>query len=147
MSEMRDPQPWVNKIHDHPFFHCSAGLHIGAMRPEPKAGEFDSVLTVAKEPGRVDDIVRHRHIPLSYQVMDRVQLDLAINWTLAQFDANRTVLVRSDGGRQRPGLVVAGTFLRLGATYPDALMCVTRGDPRALTDFRYLNILKELAGR
>lgn len=147
--KMRDPQPWVDRLrlHRQPFAHCSAGLYIGCMKPEPKAGEFASVLTLAVDPGTVDESIRHRHIPLSYQFMNREHLTLAVDWTLAQFDADRTVLVRSEGGRQRPGLVVAATFLRLGGTYIDATGCVSRGDPYALTDFRYLNILRDLDQR
>lgn len=144
-TEARDPQGWV--VNTSPFRHCSAGLYIGPMRPEPKTGEFASVLTLAAEPGTVDDAIRHRHLPLSYQVMDRVQLEQAINWTLAQFEADRTILIRSEGGKQRPALVAAATFLRLGATYFEALQCITTATPGALTDFRYRNILKEMDGR
>ncbi len=144
--QMYDPQPWVNHLTS-PFQHCSAGLYIGPMAPEPKAGEFASVLTLAAQPGTVDHSIRHRHIPLGREFLEREQLDVAIDWTLAQFDADRTVLVRSEGGTQRPALVVAAAFLRLGAGYLDAVLCVSRANPNALTDMHYLNVLKTMAGR
>lgn len=145
---MIDPTGWDDNFQlPNPFRHCTGGLHIGPMHPEPKAGEFASVLTLASYPGSVDDSIRHRHIPLSYQVMDMDRLETAINWVIAQFDADRTVLVRSEGGKQRPGLVVAGAFLRLGGTYFDAVGCVHRANHLALNDFRYTNILRDMDGR
>lgn len=141
---MSDPHPWVNQLR---FWDCSAGLWIGQMIPEPKIEEFGAVLSVAADAPHVDDRIKHRHIPLSAQVMNRQALLEAIDWVFLQWQGDRAVLVRAEEPSERPALVVAGVFLRMGGTYFDALTCIRRGNPLALWDFRYLNILKELHGR
>lgn len=129
-----------------PFWsHCAAGLHIGKMEPRPLDGEFGAVLTLAAQPGRCDDGIRHRHIPLSYMNLDPNAFADAIDFVYDQFAADRPVLIRSEGGLQRPGLVVAATLMRLGAQKWEAISCVRRNAPHALTDFRYLNVLSALA--
>jgi hypothetical protein len=144
MPETLDPRSRVTQVTQKqgPFHHVCAGIHIGAVVPQPKAGEFDSVLTIAAEPRSVDDSIRHRHIPINYQTPDRAALDQAVEWVYAQFFADRTVLIRSEAGKQRPGLVAAVTLVQMGATFHDALACVRVANPAALTDFRYLNTLR-----
>lgn len=123
-------------------FHAVAGMFIGQMGQLPREPAIQSVLTVAEQPGMVADDVRHRHLPLSYQTMVMLDLQVAVDWVLAQVGAERTVLVRSEGGRQRPGLVVALAVIGLGGHYYDAVTCVHHAHTGALTDFRYLDILK-----
>jgi hypothetical protein len=144
MPETLDPQQRVNKQQG-PFHHVCAGIHIGSVVPQPKAGEFDCVLTLAAEPRSVDDSIRHRHIPLGYQSLDHAALDQAVQWVYAQFCADRTVLIRSEAGKQRPGLVAALALVQMGGTYLDALLCVRAANPAALTDFRYLTALRTYA--
>ncbi len=127
-----------------PFRHCVAGLHIGKMTPRPVEGEFDSVLTVAREAGHVPDLVRHRHTPLTYAVLPAEHLHDVVVWTESQLVEDRKILIRSEGGRQRPGLIVGAIIIRMGGSYADALTCVRRADPGALTDFRYLDLLRSL---
>lgn len=128
-----------------PFWrHCGAGMHIGRMNPRPLAGEFDAVLTLAKEPGKVDRELPHRHLPLSYINTDIDQAWEAMHWVLAQFDADRRVLVRSEGGLQRPGLIIACAFVSLGATPSEALSTVRRKAPNAVTEWRYVHFVNAL---
>lgn len=126
------------------WIHCAAGMHIGKMDPRPMVGEFGAVLSLAEEAGKVDERVSHRHIPMSYLALDPQALADAIDFVHEQFATDRTVLVRSEGGLQRPALVVAAVCVRLGASYSEALYCVRRNAPKALTDFRYLNVLRVL---
>ena len=128
-----------------PWRHTVAGMHIGDMEVRPMAGEFASVLTVAAEPGKVDDDIRHRHIPLSYMTMDEAALEEAVTWAFTQQQAERKLLVRSETGLQRPSLIVALVCLRMGASQAEALYCARRGAPSALTDFRYYELFKKAA--
>lgn len=128
-----------------PFWiHTAGGLHMGRMEPRPLAGEFDSILTLAADPGHLDPAIRHKHLPLSYMRLDPDVLAQAIEWTHEQFMADRKLLVRSEGGRQRPGLVIAGLFVRLGATETEAIYSVRRNCYEALDDFRYRAVIRAL---
>jgi hypothetical protein len=131
-----------NGTHGTGPFHAVAGIFIGQMGWLPREPEIQSVLTVAEQPGIVADDIRHRHLPLSYQTMVMTDLEAAVEWVLVQVATQRTVLVRSEGGLQRPGLVVALAVLALGGHYQDAVTCVRHAHTGALTDFRYLEILK-----
>ncbi len=126
-------------------FHAVAGMHIGAMGYLPREPAIQSVLTVAAVPGQVPDEVRHKHLPLSYQAMDLDDLHKGVDWVLAQLDAQRTVLVRSEGGCQRPALVVGLAIVALGGHYVDAVVCLRHANNEALTDFRYLALIDEAA--
>ncbi len=126
------------------FRHIVAGMHIGRMNPIPQAGVFDAVLTVGLEPGTVDDTVRHRHIPIPYVKVEGFPIADSADWAVRQVDGNRKLLIRSEGGRQRPGLVVALAILRLGGSYYDALTTLHHAAPDALTDFRYLDVLRRV---
>lgn len=134
MSEqMRDPHPWVNQVS---WYSCGGNMFVGEMQPQPKTGEFDSVLSITTDPGSVDDNIRHRHIQLIQPGAfnldpDHTQLSLAVDWCEEQFRADRSVLVRSDTGRVLPCLVVAATFVRLGGTFTDGVLCARRGRPQA----------------
>lgn len=127
---------------DPAFAHAVAGLHIGGMFPKPMTGEFGAVLTVGAEPGVVEDDIRHRHIPISYLHPDPDTFEAAADWAEDQLIAERTVLVRSEGGKQRPGLVIALVILNLGGSYFDAVNSVRKARLAALTDFRFLDLLK-----
>lgn len=135
-----DPRP--NPEMPQPRYpHVVAGMHIGRMAmtlPE----RFGAVLTVAERPGTVPDHVAHRHQHLSYFEMDLGALDDCVSWVLGQLAAERVVLIRSEAGRQRPALVAGLAILGLGGYYADAVYCVRKGDPHALTDFRYLQLLR-----
>jgi hypothetical protein len=124
------------------YAHVVAGMHIGCMGmflPDHIA----AVLTVAKNPGTVPDKVAHRHQHLSYFDLDAVALDECVTWVLGQLSAERAVLIRSEGGRQRPALVAGMVILRLGGYYSDALYCLMKADPLAFSDFRYRQVLRE----
>lgn len=123
------------------YRHVVAGISIGPMGGIPDT--IQAVLTVAARPGHVADSIPHRHIPLSYQNMDLGDLYKASIWVHQQTGGERTVLIRSERGRQRPALVAAMCVLNMGGYYADALSCIRSADPNALTDFRYLNILRE----
>jgi hypothetical protein len=131
---------WIN-----PWRHIVAGMHVGDMNIRPLTGEFGAVLTVAAEPGKVDEDIKHRHIPLSYINMDDDLLEEAVDWAFAQQQADRKLLIRSEGGKQRPSLIAALVCLRMGAKGNEALYCVRRGHPEALTDFRYVELFKAKA--
>ncbi len=135
----------TTKAISNPFKHCGAGLFIGPMHPKPTFEEFGAVLTVAKHPGFVEDGVAHRHLYLTYQCMDINDLFEAVNWVQGKYEADRPVLIRSEGGKERPALVVAATFIRLGGSWSDAVLAIARADPNALKDFRYRNLLHEVA--
>ena len=124
-------------------FHVVAGIHIGAMSKLPHGHNIHSVVTVADQPGLVPDGVSHKHLPLSYQSMNQDTLLEAVLWTLEQVHLEHTVLIRSERGLQRPALVAATVVLHMGGWYFDAMTCVKKANPKALTDFRYLNMLKE----
>jgi hypothetical protein len=122
--------------------HVVAGVHIGRMALSlPRV--FSSVLTVAEQPGTVPDGVAHRHLHLSHYDIDLKDLDEAAGWVLGQLDAQRPVLIRSEGGKQRPALVAGFVILYLGGYYTDAMYCLRKADPGALTDFRYLHLLQK----
>lgn len=122
--------------------HIVAGMHIGPMGILDPAS-FDSVLTVAAIAGQVPDEIRHRHHPLPYTaVPDHFDLSNAVKWVHAQVQADRTVLVRSERGLQRPALVVALVILALGGRYSDATTCLYAARPEAFTDFRYRALLR-----
>jgi hypothetical protein len=124
--------------------HCGAGMHIGRMNPKPLVGEFDAVLTLAAEPGKLDRELPHRWLPMSYIKLDIDQTWDAIHWVLAQFHSDRKILVRSEGGLQRPALVVASAFVKLGATPSEATFAVRKYAPNALTDWRYQQFVTAL---
>jgi hypothetical protein len=130
---------------DRKFRHCVAGMHIGGMTTLPHLGEFDAVLSVGADEGIVENGVRHKHLHLHYgpDIASAV-LDEAAAWVGVQVSLDRKVLVRSEGGRQRPGLVVAAVVLHMGGFYNDAINSVRRARLDALTDFRYLAILKHM---
>jgi hypothetical protein len=127
-----------------PFQHVIAGLHLGAMTPNPHEGEFDSILSVGDEPGSVPDLVHHRHVPLNYSNLDIESFTNAVHWTLGQLAHDRKILVRSERGLQRPALVVAVCILRMGGSYYDATSCVWKANPQALSDFRYKQLLANI---
>lgn len=140
-----DPNEWLAVRLDDVFPHVVAGMHIGQMNPQPKHGEFNSVLSIAVGAGTVEDGVRNKHLYLPYVGdIDRRDLDEAAFWVQQQVQIDRTVLIRSDSGRQRPGLVAGYVILRLGGRYLDAVTCVRKANPAALSDFRYLNMLRGL---
>lgn len=124
------------------FRHAVAGMHLGAMFPKPMTGEFGAVLSVGTHPGVVEDNIRHRHLPISYANPDLDTCWAAADWAEDQLVADRTVLIRSEGGKQRPGIVVALVVISLGGTYYDALNCVRGANLDALTDFRFIDVLK-----
>lgn len=74
-------------------------------------------------PGLVPDLVIHRHQPLpeDRDRIDMADVQSAATWVRKHWMKNRSVLIRSDGGTQRPGLVAAVTILHLGGTITDAL--------------------------
>lgn len=123
--------------------HCVAGIFIGRMGIVPGTPKIQSVLTVAAVAGVVPDGVHHRHQPLSYLATSDSEVAEAAGWVLRQTSSERTVLVRSEGGRQRPGLIVGMAVLLMGGYYHDAITCVRHARSDALTDFRYLALLKE----
>ncbi len=122
--------------------HVVAGVHIGRMSSNLPA-TFGSVLTVATRPGAVRDGVMHRHQHLSYFEMNLIDLNSAVEWVLQRLATEKPILIRSEGGRQRPALVAAMCILRMGGYYHDAMNCVHAANPEALTDFRYRTILRE----
>jgi hypothetical protein len=125
-----------------PFRHCVAGIHVGRMTPRPLAGEFDRVVTLATEPGTVDDRIRHHHLPISYINPEVQRLRQAAIQVRDLVNADQKVLLRSEGGRQRPGSVVMMTVLLLGGTFHDALQ-VTSVNGRLVTDFRFERMVKD----
>lgn len=129
------------------FRHVVAGIHIGRMQPTPHVGEFDAVLTVGEDVGLVENGIRlkHVHLPYGHPELSHDALSECAHWVNAQARENRRVLVRSEGGRQRPALVTALVVLRMGGTETDALECIWKADIRAMTDFRYRRILKNEA--
>jgi hypothetical protein len=101
---------------------------------------------VATSPGAFTGAgIRSRHISLSYQLMDPVKLAMAVEWTRVQVESERSVLVRSERGLQRPALVVALVVIELGGKRDDAINAVKHARIGALTDFRYLKILTDAA--
>jgi hypothetical protein len=124
-------------------FHAVAGMFIGGMGQLPTDPKIQAVLTVAAQPGHVPDGIHHRHLPISYQLTQMPEVSAGVEWVLNQVLAERTVLVRSEGGRQRPGLVVAMAVLMMGGYYHDALNAVRHARVSALTDFRYLQLLTD----
>lgn len=122
--------------------HVVAGMHIGPMGILAP-GSFDSVLTVAAVPGQVPETIRHRHHPLPYTAIpDHLDLANAQKWVNTQVAADRTVLVRSERGLQRPALVVALAILAIGGRYGDASRCLYLANPECFTDFRYHALVK-----
>jgi hypothetical protein len=136
MSELSDTGAGINE-----FTHIVAGMHIGRMTPEPKDGEMHAVLTVGQHPGTVEEGVKHKHIWLPYGPhIDKDDLEDATDYVLAHVNADRKVLIRSEGGRQRPGLVASYAILLLGGRTNDVI---------ALTypycnDFRYRHLITAL---
>ncbi len=125
-----------------PFPHLVAGIHIGTYRPAIVGGEFDAVLSVGREAGTAPEGVRHAHIHLPYGEMNTAALDNAVDWIRGQLSRDRTILIRSEKGKQRPALVAAMTVIRLGGSYFDATSCARRAGHDVLTDFRYLALLR-----
>lgn len=140
-ADLDPPNTWID-----PWRHIVAGMHVGDMAVRPLTGEFGAVLTVAAEPGKVDEDIKHRHIPLSYIHMDDALLDEAVSWAFSQQQADRKLLIRSEGGKQRPCLIAALVCVRMGASQSEALYCVRRSGTEALTDFRYVELFKAKAG-
>lgn len=130
------PPPGLN------FTHTIGGLHVGRYTPRPLNGEFGSVLSVGADPGTVEDGIRHKHLPIPYIRTDEDAVRKAADWVEDQTLGDRTVLVRSEGGRQRPALVIAYVIVRMGGSFVDAINCVRRRDITLLSDFRYLDMLK-----
>lgn len=121
--------------------HVVAGVHIGRMGIlAPRA--VQSVLSLSLQPGMVPEGTHHRHLPVAYQVIDRAAIDAAAAWTLSQVWSQRTILIRSEAGRQRPGLVAAMVILGLGGRYADAMSLVQGADPEAMSDVRFQEILR-----
>lgn len=126
-----------------PFPHAVAGMHLGRMTPMPLVGEFDAVLSVGADEGLVENGLRHKHLHLPYgPEIDVPRLNQAVAWVLAQVNADRRVLIRSEGGRQRPALVVAMVVVHLGGHVHDGIDAVVHADIGALSDFRYLRVLR-----
>lgn len=130
--------------YDPAFKHCIAGMYIGRMFPKPMSGEFGAVLSVGDRPGTVEDGIRHRHVHISYLNPDLNAAHRAADWVEDQLVAERTVLVRSEGGRQRPGLVVALVVIRLGGSYHDAMTAMHHGDWDALSEFRFQQMARHV---
>lgn len=126
------------------FRHVTMGMYIGCLTPQPKADEVDAVITLAREQGSVEHGLRHRHVPIGERIggINAIHLEEAVDWTYKQIEAERRILIRSDNGRQRPGLVAACTILRFGGSYVDAVVAVRTARVSALTDFHYLDVLK-----
>lgn len=126
------------------FRHIVAGMHVGRMTPMPHVGEFDAVLTVGATEGVVENGLRHRHLHLPYGPdMDIGLLDAASVWVQAQVQQDRKVLVRSEGGKERPALVVADVILCLGGRVEDVLQCLYHAGPHYLNDFRYRQLIRD----
>jgi hypothetical protein len=128
-----------------PFKHCVAGIHVGRMEPFPLAGEFDVVLSVAAEAGAVDDGISHQHMPISYIHPDQFMLLTAAGRVAAWVDGDKRVLIRSEGGRNRPGSIVALAVLELGGNALDAFNAVDNHGISLISDFRYRNIVRDQA--
>lgn len=126
-----------------PFPHIVAGMHIGGLEPRPVDGEFDAILDLGRVTGYAADGVKHAHVHIPYGYLEPEPLNTAVDWTLGQLTKDRSVLIRSERGRQRPALVVGMCVLQLGGRYFDALTCVRRAGASILTDFRYLQHLRE----
>lgn len=123
------------------FHHCIAGMFIGGMQPLPTLTEVEAVLTLAAVPGAVGDGIKHRHLPMSYiQPIVREDLYQGLDWIEGQLAQDRRVLIRSEGGRNRPGLLVAGMCVKWGGATFDAIRAARHGHVSALTDFRYANL-------
>ncbi len=128
-----------------PYPHVVAGMHLGRYEQRLVSGEFDAVLDVGTEAHFVPDGTRHAHIHIPYGgEIPEGRLEAAVDWVDRQVRADRRVLVRSEGGKQRPSLVIAVEILRLGGRTFDARTCLHKVDNALLTDFRYRAIVERL---
>lgn len=122
------------------FSHIAAGIHVGVMSmnvPSP----IQAVLTVAERPGIVPDGIAHKHIylhPIDYSPLDVAD---ASGWVLEQLDCDRQVLIRSEGGNQRPSLVAGFSILQLGGFFDDVITCLGRAHPTYLSNPEYRDFL------
>lgn len=97
------------------------GLSVAMVGSVPPG--VQSVLTIAAAPGLVPDNVRHRHTPLLN--IDEEPYFESADWVARQVRQSRTVMIRSEGGRQRAGAVAAIALVYLGGTAQDALSCLS----------------------
>ncbi len=126
-----------------PFLHLVAGIHVGRMSPTPISGEFDVVITLAEHPGDVGDGITHHHIPVSFINPDVPTLRGVAAKTYSYVMVGKKVLIRSEGGRNRPACVVGLAVVEMGGTSMDTISCTTNHGLTLMRDFRYARIVKE----
>jgi hypothetical protein len=132
------------------YAHVVAGMYIGDMPLRPMPEEFHGVLTLAQQSGAVHEGIKHKHLHIPYGPMPYESEELitqAADWVGAFVASDHKVLVRSEGGKNRPGLVVGAAIIHMGGRFGDAISCIMGARPAALGDFRYQRWLREYDAR
>lgn len=129
------------------FPHVVAGMHLGRMEPTPLKGEFDAVLSVGDEPGPAEKGLRLKHVHLAYGpgLPDPEMAADCVHWVMGHIGQDRKVLVRSEGGKNRPALIIGMVVLRMGGSYWDAMFSLREARYDALDNLRFRRLLQAFA--
>lgn len=114
-------------------YQAASGLWIGDIE-KPSKKDFQSVLTIAPRGTPTDEGLRHRHLPIPGRPEDVDEfVEDALSWIENRWGRHGTLLVQSPGGLWAE-LLVAATFVDLGATPDEAILSLRLARPKALPD-------------
>ncbi len=123
-----------------PWTPIASGLWLGRAQ-RPFRDEFDSVLVLTTEANVRNGHLRIRHLPPPQHDAElQAFLDAAVAWVVRRWQPDAKVLVQADDPYWSD-LVVAATFMHLGASLDEAIVPLRHARPEAFAEQRYLDQL------